>query len=271
MPPDTYLTERDALADHAANESGVRTDIAEQNQNDEQAIEPTGLTEFDYTPEERAAIDQANEAFAPVIEAVDTFGNVEAWVPPLVRAVRAFRDRAMRETGALNHQDHQYQMAFRGLLNAEPIGPWLLNKGRRAELAAVHYLGSDDAYLNEFMEWLRTITEEQREKWRTLRTLVEHFKRAQTGTVPNRDRRTSDQEAIERVRSEGPDAALLAEVEQARRELATRTIETTGTFWAALRQAGAKKFVQTLIDHDAKEFGRTAYELLGAWLKEPTG
>jgi hypothetical protein len=274
MPADTYLIARDAHADPVADDSSVHTDTAAQMKNDEQTSEPTGPTEFAYTQAERTAIDQANEAFAPVIKAVDTFENVEAWVPPVVRAVRALRDRAMRETGALNYMDQQYRKKFGDLLNAEPIGPWLLDEHRRSLLDAVHYLGEDDSYLDIFMEWLRTkVTAEQRKKWRTLRTLVDHFKRAQTGTVPNIDRRTSDQEAIERVRAEGhkADAALLAEVEQARRELATRTIETTGTFWAALRQAGAKKFVQTLIDHDAKEFGRTAYELLDAWLKESTG
>ena len=136
----------------------------------------------------------------------------------------------MRETGALNYLDHQYRRTFGDLLNAEPIGPWLLDKHRRPLLDAVHYLGIDDN-LDIFMEWLRTkITEKQREKWRTLRTLVDHFKQWQSGTVPNKDRRTSDQKTIEKVTTEGhkADAALLAEVEQARQELATQTIEDDG-------------------------------------------
>jgi hypothetical protein len=269
MPPDTYLTAPDALA-AAADGSSVRADTAAQTQSDEQAIAPTGSA---YTPEERTAIDHANEAFAPVIKAIDTVENVEAWVPPLVRGVRALRDRAMRETGALNYMDQEYRKKFGDLLNAEPIGPWLLDDHRRSLLDAVHYLGSDHTYLDTFMEWRRTkITDEQRKKWRTLRTLVDHFKDWQSGTVPNRDRRTSDQRAIERIRTEGhkADAARLVEVEQARRELATRTIETTETFWTALRQAGAEKFVQTLRDHEARDYARTAYELLGRWLKEPT-
>jgi hypothetical protein len=268
MPPNTYLTPPDALA-AAADGSSVRTDTAAQPQSDAQAIEPTGLA---YTPEERAAIDHANETFAPVIKSIDTFENVEAWVPPLVTGVRALRDRATRETGALNYMDQEYRKKFGDLLNAEPIGPWLLNDHRHSLLDAVHYLGSDDTYLEAFMEWRRTkITDEQRKKWRALRTLVDHFKDWQNGTIPNRDRRTSDQRAIERIRSEGhkADAARLVEVEQARRELATRTMETT-TFWTALRQAGAEKFVRTLRDHDAKDYARTAYELLGRWLKEAT-
>jgi hypothetical protein len=253
--------------------SSVRADTAAQTQKDEQASEPTEPTEFAYTPEERTAIDQANEVFAPVIEAVDTFENIEGWAPSLVRGVRALRDRAMREAGALNHHDHEYRTAFRKLLRGEPIGPWLLDEHRRSLLDAVHYLGSDDTCLDSFMEWLRTkISDEQRKKWRTLRTLVDHFKDWQNGAVPNRDWRTSDQQEIERVRTEGhkADAARLVEVEQARRELATRTIETTETFWTALRQAGPEKFVQTLRDYDAKDYARTAYELLGRWLKEPS-
>ena len=237
MPPDTYLTERDALADPAADGSSVRTDTGEQTQNDEDA----------YTPDERAAIDHANEAFAPVIEAVDKLENIEVWVRPLVRGVRALRVRAKRETGALNYLDHQCRRTFGYLLNAEPIGPWLLDKHRRPLLHAVHYLGIDDN-LDIFMEWLRTkITEKQREKWRTLRTLVDHFKQWQSGTVPNKDRRTSDQKTIEKVTIEGhkADAAMLAEVEQARQELATQAIKTTETLWPVLRQAGPEKFVQT--------------------------
>ena len=254
----------------AADGSSVRTDTAAQTQNDEQAIEPTG---FAYSPEERTAIDQANKAFAPVIKAIDAFENVEAWVPPLVRGVRALRDRAMRETRALNYMDREYRKKFGDLLNAESIGPWLLDDHRRSLLDAVHYLGSDDAYLDTFMEWRRTkITDEQRKKWRTLRTLVDHFKDWQSGAVPNKDRRTSDQKAIELVRTEGhkTDAARLVEVEQARQELATRTIESTETFWTVLREAGPEKFVQALKDNDAKDYGRTVYKLLGVWLNEPS-
>ena len=172
----------------------------------------------------------------------------------------------MRETGALNYMDQQYRKKFGDLLNAEPIGPWLLDEHRRSLLDAVHYLGEDDTYLDTFMEWLRTkVTAEQRKKWRTLRTLVDHFKRWQSGTVPNKDRRTSDQKAIERVRTEGhkADAALLAEVEQARQEPATQTIETTETFWTVLREAGPEKFVQALKDHGAKDYARIAHKLLG--------
>ena len=231
-----------------AADGSVPGDTAAQTQNDEQAGEPTGPTEFAYTPEERRAIDRANEAFAPVIEAVDRLEDIEVWVPPLVTGVRALRERAKRETGALDYFDHQCRRRFGDLLNAEPIGPWLLDKHRRSLLHAVHYLGSDNSYLDAFMEWRRTkITDEQRKKWCSLRTLVDHFKHWQSGTVPNKDRRTSDQKAIERVRTEGhkADAARLVEVEQARRELATRTIESTETFWTALRQAGPEKFVQT--------------------------
>ena len=83
----------------------VRT-LLHKHRTTNRPLSPTG---FAYTPEERTAIDQANEAFAPVIEAVDTFEEIEAWVPPLVRGVRALRDRAMRETGALNYMDQQYR------------------------------------------------------------------------------------------------------------------------------------------------------------------
>ena len=71
-----------------------------------------------------------------------------------------------RETGAVNHFDQQYRKRFGNLLNDEPIGPWLLDKNRRAELDAVHYLGTDDTYLDTFIEWRETkITEEQRERF----------------------------------------------------------------------------------------------------------
>jgi hypothetical protein len=259
----------DDFADPAADNTGVRRDTSEQAQNDEQITEPTS----GYTPQERTAIDKAIEAFGVVIKAVDTVEQFESWVPSVVRGVRALRDRAKRETGALNYLDPEYQKRFGDLLNDEPIGPWLLDKHRRSLLNAVHYLGSEDAYLDIFLDWLATkITEKQRKKWRNLRTLVDHFKEWQNGTTPNNDRRTPEQKEIERVRTEGhkADAARLAEVEQARQELATRAVETTETFWMALDHAGPEKFVQTLRDHDAKEYARAVYKLLGGWLKEPT-
>lgn len=241
-----------------------------RNEDDDQGTEPT---EFAYSSAERAAIDEANEAFAPVIQAVDTLENIEVWVPPVVKGVRALRDRAMRETGALTHQDQQYRTRFGDLLNAEPIGPWLLDERRRSLLNAVHYLGSDDTYLDTFMEWRRAnLTEEQRSKWRKLRTLVDHFKQWQSGTLPNKDRRTPDQKQIELVRTEGhrADAARLSEVQQTRRELATQAVESTETLWTVLDQAGPEKFVQSLREHDAREYARAVYNLLGTWLKEPT-
>jgi hypothetical protein len=249
--------------------SSVLRDTA-LNQADEQETEPT---DFGYSPSELAAIDGANKAFAPIIKAIGTLENIDAWVPPVVKGVRALRDRAMRETGALHYLDQEYRKAFGVLLNAEPIGPWLLDKHRRSLLNAVHYLGSEDGHLDSFMEWRATkITEEQREKWRNLRTLVDHFKQWQNGTIPNNDRRTPDQKTIERVRAEGhkADAAWLVEVEQARQELATRAIESTDTFWVVLNQAGPEKFLQTLKDHDAKDYARAVRKLLAAWLKEPT-
>jgi hypothetical protein len=200
--------------------TSVRRDTDEQAQNERQLAEST-VSNFAYTFAERIAIDEANEAFAPIIEAIDTLENIEAWVPPVVRGVRALRDRAMRETGALNYLDQQYRTRFGDLLNAEPIGPWLLDERRRSLLDAVHYLGSDDNYLDSFMEWWRTkITGDQRKKWRKLRTLVDHFKEWQGGIVPRKDRRSHDRKEIERVRTEGhkADAALLVEVEQTRRE-----------------------------------------------------
>jgi hypothetical protein len=250
--------------------SSVPRDTA-QNDDNEQGTE-FPASDFAYTPEERIAIDEANEAFAPIIEAVDALENIEAWVPPVVKGVRALRDRAMRETGALHYLDQEYRKAFGVLLNAEPIGPWLLDKHRRSLLNAVHYLGSEDGHLDSFMEWRATkITEELREKWRNLRTLVDHFKQWQDGTIPNNDRRTPDQKALERVRAEGhkADAAALTEVEQARRELATQTIESTETLWTVLDQAGPERFVQSLKDHDAKDYARAVRKLLAAWLKEP--
>jgi hypothetical protein len=230
--------------------------------------------DFAYTSEERAAIDRANEAIAPIIRAVDTVEDIEAWVPPVVRGVRALRDRAMRDTGALNYLDNEYRKTFGDLLNAEPIGPWLLGKTRRSLLHAVHYLGSDDSYLETFIDWrAKIITQKQRKKWRKLRTLVDHFKKWQRGSVPDRDRRTSEQKEIEAVRTEGhkADAALVAQVEQVRRELATHTIDSTDTLWVILDKAGPEMFVETLRNHDAKDYARAVYKLLGAWLKEPTG
>jgi hypothetical protein len=250
--------------------SSVPRDTA-QNDDNEQGTE-FPASDFEYTPDERIAIDEANEAFAPIIEAVDALENIETWVPPVVKGVRALRDRAMRETGALHYLDQEYRKAFGVLLNAEPIGPWLLDKHRRSLLNAVHYLGSEDGHLDSFMEWRATeITKKQRGKWRNLRTLVDHFQQWQDGTIPNNDRRTPDQKTIERVRAEGhkADAAWLVEVEQARQELATRAIESTDTFWVVLNQAGPEKFLQTLKDHDAKDYARAVRKLLAAWLKEP--
>jgi hypothetical protein len=257
-----------AASSSSVRTNSVRTNTGEQTQNCGQAAEPA---EFAYTPAERAAIDRANDALAPVIEAVDRVEDIEGWVPSLVRGVRALRDRAIRETGPVNHFDQQYRRTFGDLLNAEPIGPWLLDKHRL--LDAVHYLGSDDTYLDIFMEWLRAkITDAQRKKWRALPTLVDHFKHYQNGTVPNKDRRTSDQKEIERVRTEGhkADAALLAEVEQARQELATQAIETTETLGTALRRAGPEMVIQALRDQDLKDYARTLIELASRWLNEPS-
>jgi hypothetical protein len=269
---DSYEAELETVASAeatspAADGSCVRTNTGERTKNDDQLPVPTG---FVYTAEERTALDQANAAMAPVIEAVETLDKLEAWVPPLVRGVRALRARAMRETGALNHFDQQYRTRFGDLLNAEPFGPWLLDHGRLRD--AVHYLGSDDTYLDAFVEWWRALTDEERKKWRALHTLVDHFKLSQSGAVPKKDRRTADQKVIERVRAEGHkvDAARLAEVAQVRHELATHTIETSETLWAALNQAGPEQVVQAVKDHDAKDYGRTLYKLLAGWLKEPT-
>jgi hypothetical protein len=251
----------------ASDGSRVPKDTAEQTQ-DERATQPTS---FAYTPEERTAIDEANEAFAPIIEAVDTLENIEGWAAPLIRGVRALRSRAKRESGALNYFDQQYRTRFGDLLSAEPIGPWLL--AHHAELDAVHYLGSDDAYLDAFMEWRRTeITEKQRHQWRSLRTLVKRFKQWQTGTVPSNDRRTADERAIEQVRTEGhrADAARLAEVAQARQELATGTIKSTETLWAILRQAGPEVVLQALREHEAKDYILTLIQLANPWLNEPS-
>jgi hypothetical protein len=71
--------------------SSVRTDTA-QSQNEE-APEPI---ESAYTPAERTAIDEANEAFAIVIKAVETLEDIEGWVPSLVKGVRALRWRCER-------------------------------------------------------------------------------------------------------------------------------------------------------------------------------
>jgi hypothetical protein len=252
-------------AGSAADNTSVPTD-AGLVQDDERGPK----ADFAYTPEERTAIDQANAAFAPIIEAIDKLEDIEAWVPPLVKGVRALRDRAMRETGALNYVDQQYRTRFGDLLNAEPFGPWLLDKDRSSLRDAIHYLGSDDTYLASFMEWWQKLTDEQRRKWRNSRTLVDHFKKWQRGTVPNRDRRTPDQKEIELVRTEGhkAEAALLAEVEQTRRELATGTTENSETLWTVLDQAGPEKLVQSLRDHDAKDYARIARKLINAWLDE---
>jgi hypothetical protein len=139
------------------------------------------LIAFAYTHDERRAIDAANEAFSPVIDAVNTYEDIDGWVPALVKGVRALRDRAMRDTGALTYQDNEYRKTFGDLLNAEPIGPWLLDKSRHSLLDAVHYLGSEDAYLDAFIDWrAKIITEAQRKRWRNLRTLVDRFKEWQT-------------------------------------------------------------------------------------------
>jgi hypothetical protein len=177
----------DDPATGSADETSVQADTA-WNQEDGKGTERS--TSSGYSPGERAAIDEANAAFAPIIEATDRLEKIEIWVPPVVKGVRALRERAMHETGSLNYFDHQYRMRFGDLLNAEPIGPFLLDARRRSLLAAVQYLGSDVTYLDSFMEWWRKLTDKQRRKWRKLRTLVDHFKKWQRGTVPDRDRRT---------------------------------------------------------------------------------
>ena len=91
---------------------------------------------------------------------------------------------------------------------------------------------------------------------------------SQSGTVPNKDRRTSDQNTIEKVRTQGhkADAAMLAEVEQVRQDFATQAIKRTETLWPVLRQVWRCSFrLSGTID-----YARTAYELLGRWLNEPT-
>jgi hypothetical protein len=262
------LQRNDGPVGGSADGTSVRTDTA-QNHEHERETEPTSSG---YSADERAAIDEANEAFAPIIDAIDKLEDVEGWAPPLVRGVRALRDRAMRDTGALNYLDNEYRKTFGDLLNAEPIGPWLLDN--HSLLNAVHYLGTDDSYLETFIDWrAKIITEKQRKNWRSLRILVDHFKEWQSSSSPTKERRTSVQKEIERVRTEGhkAEAALLAEVEQTRRELATQAIESTDTLWAILEEAGPEGFVESLRDHDAKDYARAVYNLLAAWFKEPTG
>src|ERR1700724_2671165 len=67
-------TGTDTAIGHASEGSSVHADTAEQTQ-DEQGTEPTRFT---YTPEERTAIDHANEAITAVIKAADTFEDIEA-------------------------------------------------------------------------------------------------------------------------------------------------------------------------------------------------
>src|ERR1700732_2244509 len=100
-PPDATDPAPKGIGPASDGSSVPPMDTAEQTQ-DERATQPTS---FAYTPEERTAIDEANEAFAPIIEAVDTLENIEGWVPSLIRGVRALRNRAKRESGALNYFD----------------------------------------------------------------------------------------------------------------------------------------------------------------------
>jgi hypothetical protein len=263
------VCERTGDAGSAADTS-VRMDTG-WNQEGEKETE---ITSSGYKRAERAAIDDANEVFSPVIEAdvkaVERLEDIEHWAPSLVRGVRAIRDRATRETGALNRCGHHYKKRFGDLLIVEPIGPWLLDKNRRADLDAVHYLG-DDGNLDKFMDWRATkMTEKDRKRWRKLRTQVEHFKKWRKGAVGITDRRTSAQRAIEQVRADGhkADAASLAQIEQLRRELITG-IETAETLSLALDHAGVEKVVDAILACQTDGFARTVYELLGNRLKEP--
>jgi hypothetical protein len=123
------------------------------------------------------------------------------------------------------------------------------------------------------MDWRATkMTEKDRKKWRSLRTQVNHFKKWRQGAAPKADRRTSDQREIEQVRAEGhkAEAALLAQVEQARRELVTSTIETTESLSMALDHAGAEKVVEAIMACQTQGFARAVYKLLANRLNEPT-
>jgi hypothetical protein len=248
-------------------ETRVRTDPTASR--GEEHISTTGV--LAYSARERAAIDLANDAFAPIIESIGVLEDIERWVPPVVEGVRALRARAMRETGALTYLDHQYRIKFGALLNVEPIGPWLLDECRHSLLDAIHYLGRDDTSLDTFMKWWRTtVDDEQRRKWRKLRTLVDHFKRSRHGDVRKLDRRTIDQKESEAVRTEGhkADVAARVEVEQLRREVATRSIENSETLWSIMQNAGPEVLVGSLRDNDARDFARSLYGCLGQWLKE---
>jgi hypothetical protein len=235
---------------------------------------PTAASVFGYSVEERSALNSAIDAFTLVIQAVDTLEDVDRWVPPAVKVVRILRDRAMRETEAPNYHDHHYRTKFSELLNAEPIGPWLLDPDRRALLAAVHYLGSENSFLDAFMQWRQvSLSEKQRRKWRSLQTLVEHFKRWQTGTVASSDRRSEDEKKNEEVRTEGhkADAAALAEIEQVRRDVLSEAVNDDAAFWTVLRGAGAERVVECIEKNDAREFATTICERLGLWLKDCNG
>jgi hypothetical protein len=270
--PVRQRTEALAVASDAASVQVNATSVQVNTGGNQQDERETEISSGSYKPAERAAIDDANEVFGPVIEAdveaADRLEDIERWAPSLVRGVRAIRDRAMREVGARNRFSNEYRKQFRALLIAEPIGPWLLDPNHRADLDAVNYLGDDDN-LDKFIDWCATtMTDKDRRKWRKLRTRVMHFKIWRTGAVGKSDRRTPDQKEIEKVRAEGhkAEAALLGEIEQARRELATHAIETTDTLWAILARAGSDMVFQSLKDHDAEDFGRALYKKLGAWL-----
>ena len=79
--------------------------------------------------------------------------------------------------------------AFGDLLNAEPIGPWLLDKRRRSLLNAVHYLGSDDVLSRRVS---RVAGDQDHGKTAGKMAQPSHARRAlqavEEGTVPTNDR-----------------------------------------------------------------------------------
>lgn len=208
---------------------------------------------FSYSNAERAQIDAMIRAYQPVVEAVGVIENFENWARDLVFGVRAIRDRAFRESGTTGRQDYKYKKRFGALLAAEkPIGPFLLHSSRHAELDAVHYLGQAEGRFDDFIAWTRTLESKHRTRWRTLRTLVGHYKR----------------------RIKPPAAHVEAETitpASERSEAVPDQISPAEKLWRVIEPGGPELVVEVIREQRDRAFGRRLVELLQEWLREPEG
>jgi hypothetical protein len=197
------------------------------------------MTASPFNPEQQATLIQAGEVIQEYTRANEILDDPCRW-GVVVRAVRIIREHALRETGANNTGSPLYKRKFRELMEQQTFGLWLLEDKRN--LDGCHWLAEDNR-LEHFIEWCDALNQDQRQKWKRIRSLCKNFRVHIEGPPAPRDPRSKperDFDAMQERSSRTVEAAHI-ERDEARQELATRTVKSKDTFRVIL-EAGIAKF-----------------------------